>query len=98
MASTIYGTEGDRPNWDGPHAAGSGDQPNIFSTYLPWPRAGAVQAEYLNKCIDGITGEWTFWRTHFQDRDGVYYIVNGGQQFDSATYKVETIVHGREQI
>jgi len=69
----------------------------LFKT--PYPVPGGVQATYLNKCVDGITGNWSFWETFFQDRLGTYYIERSteGQQFDAATYRVATIKYEREQ-
>jgi hypothetical protein len=69
-----------------------------FEGYYPWPKQGGVQALYLNKCVDGITGEWFRWKTFFQDRTGVYYLSSGGKQFDAGTYKVEAIIYEREQV
>lgn len=98
MGVTIYGTAGVYPDWSAPGTAGAVEQDGDLETYYPWPLPGSVQATYLNKCVDGITNEWHLWKTFFQDREGVYYLSSGGQQFDSGTYKVETIVHGREQL
>lgn len=98
MGVTIYGTVGVFPDWSVPGLAGVGDQESVLDHYDPWPLQGSVQATYLNKCVDGITGQWHLWQTFFQDREGVYYKSSGGQQFDAGTYRVETIVHGREQI
>lgn len=97
MAVTIYGTEWSTPTWGLPGVPVGGIGTGDVMTYAPWPLPGSVQATYLNKCVDGITGQWHFWETFFQDRTGVYYQQSGGLQFDSATYKVETIVHQREQ-
>lgn len=87
---TIYGTEGDSPEWSAPGEAGSLLRSSILETYNPWPIPGSEQATYLNKCVDGVTGQWVLWHTFFQDRQGSYY---PGQSFDPGTYKVETIVH-----
>jgi len=97
VAVTIYGTYSDLPEW-GIHVVGALIGGSAFESYNPWPLAGSVQAMYLNKCIDGVTGEWHLWKTFFQDRTGVYYAQSGGQQFDSASYKVETIAYDREQL
>ena len=97
MAVTIYGTVGVFPDWSAPWTAGALGLSASVEHYFPWPQGGSVVATYLNKCVDGITGQWHLWQTFFQDRTGVYYKANGGQQFDPGTYKVETIVHGREQ-
>ena len=97
MAVTIYGTAGVFPDQGAAGEAGGSSQSSILETYNPWPEPGGVQATYLNKCVDGVTGLWHLWKTFFQDRTGVYYKSSGGQQFDAATYKVEAIVHGREQ-
>ena len=97
MAVTIFGTDGSFPAWSAPGLPGGSAASSSGDRVNPYPLPGSVQATYLNKCVDGVTGEWVLWQTFFQDRTGVYYKSNGGQQFDSATYKVETIVHGREQ-
>jgi len=95
VAVTIYGTVGAPVEWSALQQAVGSPKDTGIETYSPWPLPGSVQATYLNKCVDGITGEWHFWETFFQDRAGVYY---DGQQFDSATYKVEAIVYSREQV
>lgn len=97
MAVTIYGTVSDLPGW-GLLGVGSILGESAFESYNPFPLGGSVQAYYLNKCIDGVTGEWHLWKTFFQDRTGVYYQSSGGQQFDAASYKVETIAYDREQL
>jgi len=61
----------------------------------PFPTPGGVQARYLNKCVDGVSSEWVFWETLFVDINGTEY---PGSSFDAATYKVESIVHDREQF
>jgi hypothetical protein len=97
VAVTIYGMVASDPSWwlrERPQGVMVGS----MVSFRPWPVPGAVQATYLNKCIDGITGQWHFWQTFFQDTQGVDYKASGGQQFDAATYRVEAIVHGREQI
>lgn len=97
MAVTIFDLVGSSPLWglrETPAGIGVGDE----WSFNPWPLPGSVQATYLNKCVDGITGQWHLWQTFFQDRTGVYYKASGGQQFDAATYRVEAIVHGREQL
>jgi hypothetical protein len=71
-------------------------QGNIM--FYPYPLPGGVTATYLNKCIDGITGDWHFWRTTFQDVNGLYYLQSGGQQFDAATYKIQMISFNRNQV
>jgi len=96
--TVIYGTEGSLPEWGYQQGLGGFAGGTTSELVYPYPLPGAVQATYLNKCIDGVTGQWHLWQTFFQDRQGVYYKSSGGQQFDAATYKVETIVHGREQI
>jgi hypothetical protein len=53
-----------------------------------------VSVRYMNKCVDGVSGLWTFWVTVFQDREGVQY---PGESFDSGTYKVQTILYDRVQ-
>ena len=98
MATKIYGVEGDLPQWSYPGSIGGASSGTDMTGYYPWPIPGGSQARYLNKCVDGITGQWHLWETFFQDRTGVYYVQSGGQQFDSGTYKVETITYSRDPI
>lgn len=74
----------------------SGGSPIVLSPVYkyPYPTPGGVQAKYLNKCVDGVTGLWVFWQTFFIDIDGTQY---PGTSFDAGTYKIETIVYDREQ-
>lgn len=91
--TVIYGTTESTGTWDRPGAQTPGE--TTGAEFYPFPVPGGVQATYLNKCLDTVLNEWVFWQTFFQDRNGTQY---PGQGFDSATYKVETIVHQREQI
>lgn len=96
MAATIYGRDAIYREWDQP----GGSIKAMDRLYVtPYPVPGSVQATYLNKCVDGITGNWSFWETFFQDKLGAYYIERSteGQQFDAATYRVATIKYEREQ-
>lgn len=95
MSTVIYGTDSDELLWGYRDDTGGDILGTQSETYNPYPVPGAVEATYLNKCVDGVTNEWVFWETFFQDRNGTRY---PGQSFDSATYKVETIVYQREQI
>ena len=61
----------------------------------PFPTPGGVQAFFINKCIDGVTGQWTFWETSFQDVNGTKY---PGASFDGGTYRVLSIKYDREGI
>lgn len=96
MAATIYGKDVIHLEWNQPSASVKVTD-RIYKA--PYPVPGGVQATYLNKCVDGITGNWSFWETFFQDRTGVYYLERSteGQQFDAATYRVGTIKYEREQ-
>ena len=94
--AVVYGVEGVFPDWDYP--VGGAVYGGGLEGKYPWPTPGGVQARYLNKCVDGITGQWHFWETFSPDRTGVYYTQSGGQQFDSATYKLETIIYDREPL
>jgi len=91
--TVIYGTVEATGTWFRPGAQTPGE--TAEAGFYPFPLPGSVQATYLNKCVDGVTNQWVFWETFFQDRNGTQY---PGQSFDSATYKVETIVHQREQV
>ena len=93
--TTIYGTEASQPDWDYWQGVGGSSGGTSEELYYPFPLPGGVQATYLNKCVDGVTNQWVFWETFFQDRNGTRY---PGQSFDSGTYKVETIVYQREQV
>jgi hypothetical protein len=61
----------------------------------PWPEIGGVPLSYMNKCVDTVTGEWVYWETNYKDSNGTRYPGGG---FDSATYRVEALVHGRCQL
>lgn len=79
------------------HLPAKGSNPFALAspTYrYPFPVPGGVQATYLNKCVDGVSGDWVLWETSFQDKAGTQY---PGSSFDSATYKVQSIVYQREQ-
>lgn len=97
MATLIYGQVLDNPSWDFEQTVGGAEIQQGMTTVYPFPSPGSVPKNYLNKCVDGVTGQWHLWQTFFPDREGVYYQDSGGQQFDAGTYKVEAIVHGREQ-
>lgn len=66
--------------------------PSVYR--YPFPIPGGVQARYLNKCVDGVSSQWVLWETLYQDINGAEY---PGSSFDSATYKVQSIVYDREQ-
>lgn len=94
MAVTISYIEGDYVDWI--FLARDGSVHEIEGPYVfPYPKAGAVSSEYMNKCVDTITGAWVYWSTDYQDIYGAEYPGNG---FSSATYKVQSIVFGREQL
>lgn len=61
----------------------------------PYPEIGGVPVAYMNKCVDSVTGQWVYWETNYIDSGGTQY---PGSGFDSATYKVQTVVHGRCQL
>lgn len=71
------------------------DMPNPFLGSYPFPVPGGVQAAFINKCVDGVTGEWTFWETNFQDVNGTRY---PGASFDAGTYRVLSIKYDREGV
>ena len=98
MAITVYTAPFSSPNWDFMRASGGKVYVAPTNEFYPFPEPGSVQSEYLNKCVDGISGEWHLWRTYFQDTEGLYYKSSGGQQFDAGTYKVESISFGEEPV
>lgn len=59
--------------------------------YWPYPVPGGVTSEYVNKCVDGVTGQWVYWKTAYQDFNGIEY---PGDSFNSGTYKVQSITFG----
>lgn len=70
----------------------AGDYPVDLSPYL-------VNAEpdtrwYTQKCIDSITGLWTYWKTPYIDINGNEY---PGAGFDATYYKIVGIVSSRDQ-
>jgi hypothetical protein len=69
--------------------------PNEEARVWPYPVQGGVRALYVQKCVDTVTNDWTYWATYYQDIYGNEY---PGAGFDSATYKVESISHTREQV
>lgn len=92
MATLIYGTESSQIDWNYRQGVGGFSGGSTSGLYYPYPLPGSVQATYLNKCFDSVSSEWVLWETFFQDRTGTQY---PGSGFDSATYKVETIVYQR---
>ena len=71
------------------------DMPNPQLGSYPFPVPGGVQSSYINKCVDGVTGEWTFWETNFIDSNGVSY---PGASFSSSTYRIMAIKYEREIV
>ena len=68
---------------------------NFRDFYYPYPSMGGVASEYLNKCVDGTTGQWVYWKTNYKDWYGNEY---PGASFSAATYKVQTATYGRQQL
>lgn len=59
--------------------------------YWPYPIIGGVSSWYLNKCVDGVSGQWVYWRTQYQDFTGEEY---PDSSFSAATYRVQAITFG----
>lgn len=63
--------------------------------FYPFPSPGGVSTMFSQRCVDTVTGVWTPWVTDFKDVGGSEY---PGYGFDAATYKVESVIHGRMQL
>lgn len=48
------------------------------------------KAQYIQKCIDSITGLWTYWKTGYRDINGNEY---PGPGFNVTYYKIVGIVY-----
>ena len=94
MSVVIYGTDGSYPQWGYQDGIGGSVGGSTYENYYPYPLPGSVQSSYINKCVDGVTGQWVFWQTFYQDYQGSEY---PGQSFDSGTYRVQAIKFDREQ-